>query len=174
MRLFHISEESNIEIFNPRIPTRCDLDQSVGLVWAINERCLPNFLTPRDCPRITYHISKNTSEEDIRRYISSRTINHVIIIESAWFEKIKTTSLYMYEFDAEQFELQDEVAGYYVSKMPQVPIAKYEINDLFQELFNRNVEIRVIDNLWKIFEEIKQTSFNWSMCRMRFAQKETR
>lgn len=68
MRLFHISEESNIEIFNPRIPTRCDLDQSVGLVWAINERCLPNFLTPRDCPRITYHISKNTSEEDIRRY----------------------------------------------------------------------------------------------------------
>lgn len=80
----------------------------------------------------------------------------------------------MYEFDAEQFELQDEVAGYYVSKMPQVPIAKYEINDLFQELFNRNVEIRVIDNLWKIFEKIKQTSFNWSMCRMRFAQKETR
>lgn len=50
MRLFHVSEESDISEFSPRIPSRTDLDQSVGLVWAINEECLPNYLTPRGCP----------------------------------------------------------------------------------------------------------------------------
>lgn len=174
MRLFHISEESNIEIFNPRLPSRNDLDQSIGLVWAINERCLPNFLTPRDCPRVTYHIGKNTSEKDIRDYISTATMDHVVIIENTWFEKMKVATLYMYEFDTDEFELQDETAGYYVSKVPQVPTAKYELNDLFKELFNRNVELRLVDNLWDICEEIKHTSFNWSMCRMGFAQKKTK
>lgn len=41
MRLFHVSEESNIQAFEPRIPTRDDLDKTVGLVWAIDEKgCL--------------------------------------------------------------------------------------------------------------------------------------
>ena len=65
MRLFHVSEESNIQIFEPRIPTREDLDKNIGLVWAIDEKRLPNFLTPRNCPRITYHIGKDTTESDL-------------------------------------------------------------------------------------------------------------
>lgn len=56
MRLFHVSEESDIREFIPRIPDRDDLDKNVGLVWAINEKRLPNFLTPRNCPRVTYYI----------------------------------------------------------------------------------------------------------------------
>lgn len=55
MRLFHVSEESNIEIFVPRKPSGNDIDKSAGLVWSVSEACLPNFLTPRDCPRATYH-----------------------------------------------------------------------------------------------------------------------
>ena len=58
MRLFHVSEESDISIFNPRTPIRVDLDKNVPLVWAIEEKCLPNFLTPRDCPRIGYYIGE--------------------------------------------------------------------------------------------------------------------
>lgn len=170
MRLFHVSEESNIEIFNPRYPSRDDLDKSIGLVWAINDKCLPNFLTPRNCPRVTYHIGENTIENDITKYISSDTISHVLIIENKWFEQMKNTTLYLYEFDAKNFELQDVVAGYYIAKTPQIPIAKYTLTDLFVELFSRNVELRLVDNLWKICDEIKQTSFCWSMCRMGFAQ----
>jgi hypothetical protein len=170
LRLFHVSEESNIEIFNPRIPTRKDLDNSVGLVWAITETCLPNFLTPRDCPRVTYHISKDTSKNDIAKYISADTISHVLILENKWFDLMKKTTLYIYEFEVKDFELQDESAGYYVSKSRQVPIAKHVITDLFYELFSRNVELRFVDNLWHISKEIKLTTFNWSLCRMGFAQ----
>lgn len=58
MRLFHVSEESNIEFFNPSIPTRTDLDNYIGFVWAINENCLPNFLTPRNCPRVSVGLTR--------------------------------------------------------------------------------------------------------------------
>ena len=30
MRLFHVSEESNIQIFEPRIPVRDDMDKKEG------------------------------------------------------------------------------------------------------------------------------------------------
>ena len=41
LRLFHVSEESDIQVFYPRLPKRKDLDPSTGLVWAIDEeQCL--------------------------------------------------------------------------------------------------------------------------------------
>ena len=52
MRLFHVSEESDIAEFVPRIPYRNDMDKSKGLVWSLTEPSLPNWLTPRDCPRV--------------------------------------------------------------------------------------------------------------------------
>ena len=42
MRLFHVSEEGNIDIFNPRIPDREDLDKSVGLVWDMHSQDYKN------------------------------------------------------------------------------------------------------------------------------------
>ncbi|MFJ7734489.1 DUF6886 family protein [Lysinibacillus sp. NPDC097231] len=168
MRLFHVSEESDISVFYPRIPNRPDLDATTGLVWAITETCLPNFLTPRNCPRVCYHVGVDTTEQDKRGYIAS--CSHVVVIESKWFETMKNTKLYLYEFAIEEFTLQDDIAGYYTSKTTQFPIAKIEVENLFQELFNRNTELRVVDNLWDIYDEIQKTSLRWSMCRMQFAQ----
>ncbi|MDX5475180.1 MAG: hypothetical protein LPK00_06540 [Bacillaceae bacterium] len=170
MKLFHVSEEENIELFKPRIPTRKDIDPSKGLVWAISEQCLPNFLTPRDCPRVTYHCNANTTAEDRRTYISSNTINHVVIIEHQWFSVMRNTKLYLYEFEPIHFKLLDENAGYYVSEKTVKPIDKVKVTDLFAALIERNVELRVIDNLWNICDQIQQTSFSWSMCKMGNAQ----
>lgn len=169
MRLFHVSEEDNISVFIPRIPTRQDIDQSKGVVWAINEDCLPNFLTPRNCPRVTFHCNDNTNEKDKERYLSSGTTNHVIAIEHKWFDIMKNTTLYLYEFETTDFYLQDRCAGFYVSEKNQVPINQIVVNDLFKELINRKVEVRIIDNLWDLCEKIKNTSFDWSMCRMGYA-----
>ena len=84
MRLFHVSEESNIDKFIPRIPTRRkELDQSKGLVWALTEPALPNFLTPRDCPRIGYRVNEKTTQDDITKFFSSSS-RHCVAIEHDW------------------------------------------------------------------------------------------
>jgi len=169
MRLFHVSEEANIEVFYPRTPERNDLDKNIGLVWAVDEQRLPNFLTPRDCPRVTYYIGKNTTEDDKKAFFTSPSIKHTVIIEHSWVNRMKNTTLYLYEFDISSFELQDEIAGYYISKTPQVPIAKHKISDVFEALMKRNVEIRIVDTLWEIAERIKDSTLNWSLCRMKNA-----
>lgn len=170
MRLFHVSEEENIQIFEPRLPNRNDLDKTVGLVWAIDESRLPNFLTPRDCPRVAYYIGKNTTESDKKTFFTSSTVSHTLILESTWFKRMKNTTLYLYEFNVDDFILQDDIAGYYVAKTTQIPKAKHQLNDLFSELLKRNVEIRIIDNLWDIANEVKASTLNWSLCRMGHAQ----
>ncbi|MBQ7296338.1 MAG: hypothetical protein IJW86_09150 [Clostridia bacterium] len=170
MRLFHVSEEENIKVFYPRIPDRNDLDKNVGLVWAIDEERLPNFLTPRDCLRVTYHVNENTDEYDKNKFFTSSSVTHAVIIESTWFEKMKNTSLYLYEFYTDDFILQDNVAGYYVSTSMQIPKAKIRVTNLFEELIKRNVEIRIVDNLWEIADEVKKSTLNWSLCRMNNAK----
>lgn len=171
MRLFHVSEESDITLFKPIKPYRKDMENSPPLVWAINERCLPNFLTPRNCPRVTYHVRKGTKMEDRDKYFSSRDIKHVVAIEHKWFEVMNNTTLYIYEFDSTNFYLQDEIAGYYVSEKTEIPINRIVINDLFEELFKRKIEIKLIPNLIELSGKIKKTSLNWSMCRIGNAQK---
>lgn len=170
MRLFHVSEESDIVEFIPRIPDRVDLDKNINLVWAIDEARLPNFLTPRNCPRVAYHVSSNTNMADRLKFFSSPIHTHAIVIESKWYDAMRSTTLYLYEFNSTDFELQDDIAGYYVAKSKQKPISKYVLNDLFAQLVNRNVEIRIVDNLWGIADEVKTSTLNWSLCRMAFAK----
>lgn len=166
MLLFHVSEEPDIQVFKPRLPTRSDLDQTVGLVWAIDEARLPNFLTPRDCPRVAYHIGSQTTDFDKKQFFSSSSVSHAIVVEKQWFHTMKNTTLYLYEFNTEDFILQDKIAGYYVSTTTQYPKKKYVLTDLFSELLERNVEIRITDNLWDIADAVKASTLNWSLCRM--------
>ena len=170
MRLFHASEEPDITVFHPRLPSRRDLDPTVGLVWAIDEEHLPNFLTPRDCPRVTFHIRPETTENDRRRFFSSDTVRHAVIIEHDWFDRMRNTTLYLYEFDPTGFVMQDEVAGYYVSVTAQTPIARHVITDLPGALIARGVELRITDNLRRIAEDVKSSSLGWSLCRMENAK----
>ncbi len=168
MRLFHVSEESNIEVFVPRIPYREDMDKSKGLVWSLTEASLPNWLTPRNCPRIGYRVTDGTKHDDISKFFSSSS-RHCISIEHLWYEKMASTTLYLYEFDITNFYF-DEIAGFYVSDQTEIPIGVVKYDNLFEEQFKRNVEVRLVNNLWELAEEIKQSSLTWSLCRMGYAQ----
>lgn len=170
MRLFHVSEESDIEIFHPRLPTRADLDPKVGLVWAIDEKHLPNFLTPRNCPRVAYHVGEQTTEADHRKFFTSASQSYALVLEHGWLERMRSTSLYLYEFVPDDFILQDAVAGYHVATTTQYPKAKYRMDDLFAELLKRNVEVRLVDNLWDIAQAVQCSTLDWSLCRMGYAQ----
>ena len=165
MRLFHVSEEPNIDKFIPRIPYRNDMNKSKGLVWALTERSLPNFLTPRNCPRVTYHAHKKTTQEDIAKFFSSSS-RHCVAIEHGWHPKMISTTLYIYEFSTSNFYLQDEPAGFYVSEHTELPISIVKYENLYDELFKRNVEVRLLNNLWELGELVKESSLHWSLCRM--------
>jgi len=171
MKLFHVSEEPDIKQFIPRQPTRKDLDQAKGFVWALSEDCLPNFFTPRECPRVIYRAGEHTNEEDIARFFAGSN-RRCVAIEHAWHKAMLNTTLYLYEFDPANFYLQDEIAGYYVSERTELPIAKTQIYDLYGALFEHNIEVRLLDNLWALGRAVKASTLRWSICDMARAQPE--
>ena len=171
MRLFHVSEDGNIERFVPRPPTRTDLDPNIGLVWALCERTLPNFLTPRDAPRVCFHAHERTPPSLVERLFSFPDRPYVVAVEAAWLERLRRVKLYLYEVSPEGFALQDENAGYYVSTKTQTPLARWEVDDCLQALAQRRVELRVLPGLWPLCHQIQALggALHWSMCRMQNA-----
>jgi len=168
-KLFHVSEETGITRFNPR-PSPSELPGITGdVVFAISGRLLHNYLLPRDCPRVTFYPSANTISSDKDHFFGNSSADYIITVESGWYSRIKATTLYLYEFQPEDFKLIDEVAGYYVSCIPVTPISLTVINDCIATLLNKNVELRFTPSLSKIADAVKKSSLNYSLIRMRNA-----
>ncbi len=171
-RLFHISEEPGIKVFEPK-PSPSHFDKITGdVVFAISEKLLHNYLLPRDCPRVTYYASPQTTKADLDTFFKHSTADYVVVIESAWFKKIVNATLYCYEFPPDTFTILDECAGYFISYKAIEPIGVTVIFDLFGELLKRNIELRFTPNLHKLADDVKQSSLNFSLIRMRNAGKQ--
>jgi hypothetical protein len=169
--LFHISEEPGINIFEPR-PSPSFFESITGdVVYAISGSLLHNYLLPRDCPRITYYLSADTTEVDKEKFIGNSTASNIIIVESGWYQRIKETILYCYEFSTDNFTLLDECAGYYISYKPEIPIKVSPVNDIMAELLSRNIELRFTPSLIKLSDAVVKSSLNFSIIRMRNAIK---
>ena len=165
MRLFHVSDDPNVKIFHPRLPRRAELDPNIGLVWSLTEPSLPNWLFPRDGPRVVYRVCENTTSEDKAKFFTSPA-NHVVAIEHDWHERQMSATLHVYEFDPANFYF-DEAAGFYVSQQSETPIDMVTYTDLYSELFKRKTEVRLIENLWLLRDAVFASSMTlWSFCKM--------
>jgi len=151
-RLFHVSEEPGITVFEPRPSPSFFAEITADVVFAIEGRLLHNYLLPRDCPRVTYYRTEKTTAEDTAKFFGESTADFVVIVESGWYERIKNTTLHCYEFAPANFTLLDECAGYYMSYQAEKPVGVHIIPDIMGELLSRNVELRFTPSLAKIAE----------------------
>ncbi|MDN3582534.1 DUF6886 family protein [Mucilaginibacter flavus] len=169
-RLFHISEQPGIELFEPR-PSPSAFDKIAGnVVFAITEQLLHNYLLPRDCPRVTCYQSANTTIDDKAHFFGNTTANYIIAVENRWHKQIVDTMLYCYEFDTANFTLLDECAGYYISYKPARPVNVTVIIDIIDELLKRNIELRFMPSIINFGEAVSNSSLNFSLIRMRNAK----
>ena len=169
IRLFHVSEEAEIVVFHPRPVPSPDTGITGNAVWAVDEMHLPNYLLPRDCPRVTFANGKQTSNSDRERFLLGSSTKRVIAVESNWFSKIKNCQLYLYELPKDSFEMVDSGAGYYISRIATTPISMTKINDLVSELLKRNIELRFLPNLWSLRNTVVESTLEYSIIRFRNA-----
>jgi len=170
-RLFHISEEGGIDQFDPRPSPSFFAEIKGDVVFAISGKLLHNYLLPRDCPRVTYYAGPATSPEDRQRFLGQSRATHVVAIEAGWFQRVNATTLYCYEFSADHFMCLDEVAGYYISYGPEIPVSRHRIDDVFGELLKGDVELRILPELWTLAGAVKESSLCFSLIRIRNAVK---
>lgn len=162
--LIHISEEPDISVFEPRPSKSTDDD----VVWAIAKPMLPNYLLPRECPRVTYYASEQTSDEDRRIFL--RGAKRVIAVEHAWYTRIVECTLYLYHLPPETFRLHDANAGYYVSPQKVIPSGIEVMPDLLAALFSHEIELRFLPTLWPLSDAVAASTLGFSIIRMRNAQ----
>jgi hypothetical protein len=170
--LFHISDDPTIKLFEPRAANKNSGREGELLVWAIEDKTLHNYLLPRDCPRVTFYAGTQSKREDIEKLMGQTSAKFVIAIETAWFERAVMTKLYQYTFAADTFELSDEAAGYYVSRVPVKPISVKTVKQPLEEMLRRNVELRVMPSLKKVQEAVIGSSLEFSCIRMRNAKEQ--
>jgi hypothetical protein len=161
--LFHVSEESGIERFEPRPSPHA----GEPVVWAIDGDRLRNYLLPRDCPRVTYYAGRETTAADVERFLGSSPA--VIAVESAWLERLRSCRLYCYHLPPETFACVDECAGYFVSREPVVPTRVRVVDDLLAELLGHGVELRFVPDLWSHRDAVVSSTLQFSLIRMRNA-----
>lgn len=170
--LFHISEDPNIQLFEPRAANKGSGREGELLVWAIEDRLLHNYLLSRDCPRVTFYGADSSTPQDIENLMGQTKATFVVAIESGWFERASTTTLYKYTFNAATFELSDKAAGYYVSRASVRPLAVTTIERPLEEMLKRNVELRLTPSLKLLQEAVIGSSLEFSCIRMRNAKEQ--
>ena len=172
-RLFHVSEQPGLAVFEPR-PPRPDhpLGVSEPLVFAIEERLLHNYLLPRDCPRVTFYARPDSDPADVARLLGATAARHVVAIESGWLDRLRQTVLWLYEFPTDSFEVLDQGAGYWVSRVAVRPLAVTRVDDLLGALVGRDVELRLTPSLWPLRDAVLASSLQFSFIRMHNSQSQ--
>src|SRR5262245_30892308 len=163
MNVYHVSEDPAIGVFEPR---RVDTSGE-SLVWAIDEEHLRNYLTPRECPRVTCSAGPRTTVADRERFLGSSTA--VVAIESGWFERMRSCRLFCYHLPGETFECSDRTAGYFVSRAAVKPARVEVIHDPVVAMLQRGVELRMLPDLSALREAVIESTLEFSIIRWRNA-----
>lgn len=169
-KLFHVSEESGLREFNPRPSPTPSPGLDEPIVWAVDEPHLPNYLLPRECPRVCYAPAPDTTPNDIQRFFPVRGPRRIIAAEEAWHDRIKSGRLFLYELPPQAFRLHDITAGYWVSSVRVAATQQLEINDLPAEIARRGADLIFLPSLWPLFDAVTRSSVAFSAIRMRNAQ----
>jgi hypothetical protein len=169
MKLFHVSERQGIELFEPRLPPSPGSNISTPVVWAVDEAHLGNYLLPRECPRVTFYATEETTQDDQLNFIGATASAHVVAIESAWLERARTTELCMYEFSEKSFVCADRTAGYFVSHAPVIPESCRLVTHPLKFLAELGYELRTLPNILSLADQVASSSLAFSCIRMRNA-----
>jgi hypothetical protein len=158
-RLFHVSEEAGIARFEPRANYRVDGE----MVWAVDEPHLVNFLTPRDCPRITYGLGPRTTAEDAARFLGAA--RRVVAFEAARLDEVRACTLHVYEMPPASFEPELPEAGYWISRDAVAPLSVRAETDLLAALTRAGAEVRLLQEFWTLCDAVAASSLEFSIIR---------
>ena len=161
-----MSENPEITRFEPHVSTTAA--EREPLVWAIDTRHLPLYWFPRDCPRGTFWADAETTPDDAKRLLGESSRVHVV--EEAWLGRMRTATVFAYRLPEERFEPHPEVGGYWISRETVAPLEPRPLGDLVALHEDARIELRVVANLWPLWNDVIASTLEYSGMRLRNAQ----
>jgi hypothetical protein len=159
--LWHVSENPAIEWFEPHVSATAASPEP--RVWAVDTRHLPFYWFPRECPRGTFWATSATVPRDVELLAGSPRVH---LVEAAWLEPLRTTRVVAYRLPEATFDPDPEVGGYWLSREPVRPEAMIELGDLVARHEAAEIELRVVPNLWPVWNRVAESSLEFSGIRL--------
>jgi hypothetical protein len=162
--LWHVSEDVSIACFEPHVSRTAESREP--LVWAVDTRHLPLFWFPRDCPRGTFWASRDTTLVDAGLLGGASRVHAA---EEAWLDRIRSAHVVAYRLPEESFTRYPEVGGYWISREAVAPTEMTELGDLLGLHAHAGIELRLVENLWPLWNRVCDSTLEFSGIRLRNA-----
>ncbi len=133
-------------------------------VWAVDEQHLPNYLLPRECPRVCW------ATPEAPHGLLGSPAGRVIAVEHGWSSRLLRAGLNVHHLDPAHFTPLDPTAGYWVSSQVAVVQDVRRVDDCLTELGGQGVEVRLTSTLWPYVDAVVAAGGEFSAIRMRNAQ----
>jgi Family of unknown function (DUF6886) len=159
--LWHVSEDSSIARFEPHVSATAE--SSELRVWAVDTRHLPLYWFPRECPRGTFWRAPETTAPDVELLAGSSRVH---VTEGAWLDRIRTARVVAYRLPEDTFAPHPEVGGYWLSQEPVAPVELVELGDLLELHADSAIELRLVPNLWPLWNRIVSSTLEFSGIRL--------
>jgi hypothetical protein len=163
VKLWHVSEDSAIARFEPRENPAAHSQEA--LVWAIDDEHVPAYWFPRDVPRGTWWATAETTADDVERFLGVAPRVHAI--QREWLDEFRAGRVYAYSLPPARFEPYDTNAGYWVAREVVEPVEVLELDDLPRLHDERGIELRVVDDLAAVWDEVIASTVAFSGIRLR-------
>lgn len=164
-RLFHVSDEGPLTAMKPRPSPAGAPYEGRQLVWAVDEERLPNYLLPRQCPRVCWATGRGQHED-----LLSSPAARVIAVEHGWVPHLLRASLNVHLLDPASFTLLDPTAGYWISEQTVRVENVRHVDDCFPALAEHGVEVRLTSSLWPYVDAVVAARAEFSVIRIRNAR----
>lgn len=161
--LHHFSEDPSIERFVPHVPKTNPSQQPA--VWAIDTEHSPLYWFPRDCPRATAWPRGDDGRADFERTLAT-TATRLHAIEYSWLRRMRTATLYRYDFEPTTFEPWEEAHGQWISRAAVQPATVTRVGNLLDAHASAGIELRVLVDLWPLVELMSDDRWDFSHVRL--------
>lgn len=162
--LLHFSEDPSISSFVPHVP-QTNPSQAPA-VWAIDADHAPIYWFPRDSPRGAVW-ARNAAERGhlASAFVTSAARVHATEIE--WLDRMRSTTLYVYEFDPAPFEPWPEADGQFVARTTVEPLRVGPVGDLLALHAEAGIELRFVPDLTPFWSAVVASGLPFSGIRLR-------
>lgn len=168
-QVLHFSEDPTITRFVPHVAATAR--QPEAYVWAVDHTRAPDYWFPRQCPRALVWATGTSSPADRERILGPGGGERMHAVEYRWLEPMRRTRLYAYRLPAGLFRpFGTPVPHAVVATEPVEPIGPAEpVGDLFELHEAADIQLRVLPNLWPLWDAVVDSTLGFSGIRLRNA-----
>ena len=164
--LWHVSENPSIERFMPHVSA----DGRPRRTARLGDRhaASAGLLVPTRVPARDVLGRRASDPYDAARLLAGSSRVHAI--EAAWLDRMHSTQVFAYRLPEPSFEPHPEVGGYWVSRETVEPARGAPLGDLVALHEDAAIELRVLPNLWQLWNDVATSTLEFSGVRLHNAQ----